>query len=106
MAKMILTLSSDEFKKKVNYFRQQLPANPEPIEVIVDFLQAFMINPDNELKFGHYDYELQIDGRSISLDDPGSEAELRKLVEEALRNEQQTCRSSRWDFIEACDDHQ
>lgn len=81
MAKMIFAVSEEEFKAIVNRIYRLLPGmSQEPVGAVVDFLQGFMIDMENESKIGHYDYELRVGNRSVPLDDPDSEQELNKMV--------------------------
>lgn len=56
----------------------------EPVGAIVDYLQKFIVGKEEKDIIGPCDYELQINGRSILLNNPDSKAELGTLVIKVL----------------------
>lgn len=89
MATMSFCVSKSEFRDMVRAIKgselvgKLNTENPE-IDTICDFLQGFMIEMENEMIIGHFDYELIIDGESISLDSAESDGRLKELIVSAL----------------------
>ncbi len=85
-------ISKDEFIKIVEALRQRratdelqgtievLKTDEEKIKEVVDFLQTFMIDIENEAILGFYNYDLVVDREIIMLDSEDSDKDLKELV--------------------------
>ena len=96
MAKMVFSVSNDEFTEIVRRLDISLPKNKDednpvrsddPIGDVIEFLHGFMIDMESESMLGYYDYELSIDEFSIpldTLDSTHTDMFLRKKIGEVL----------------------
>lgn len=86
MVTMSFRVTKDELGRFVRRLKQDaaiLEREEDEVDAVVDFLQAFLIDVDDELTIGHYNYELVVDNETIPLDDEASDELLRILVREA-----------------------